>query len=345
MKRLTILLAASLLLVSKTQGADPTMADVAKGMTEAAQKFLASLSPAELAKATRKFDDPARLDWHNIPKPERKGLQVREMSADQRKILHDLLRVSLSPTGYEKGVKIMALEANLKEGEKNLQGSPLRDTERYFLTIFDKPQATGTWGWSFEGHHFSLNFVIRDGQIIGDTPSFWGANPATVKIFVEGGPTVGTRTLADEEQLAFDLVNSLNESQKKKAVIAEKPPDDYRAAGQPQPPRGKPEGLAASDMTDAQKATLWKLLETYNNHLAAPIAAARLAEIKADGLDGVHFAWAGSTTPGVGHYYRVQGPAFVLELVNIQSDPAGNKANHIHSVWRSLKRDFGVAGQ
>jgi hypothetical protein len=207
MKRLTILLAASLLLVSKTQAADPTMADVAKGMTEAAQKFLASLSPAELAKATRKFDDPARLDWHNIPKPERKGLQVREMSADQRKILHDLLRVSLSPTGYEKGVKIMSLEANLKEGEKNQQGSPLRDTERYFLTIFDKPQATGTWGWSFEGHHFSLNFVIRDGQIIGDTPSFWGANPATVKIFVEGGPTVGTRTLADEEQLAFDLVN------------------------------------------------------------------------------------------------------------------------------------------
>ena len=44
----------------------------------------------------------------------------------------------------------------------------------------------------------------------------------------------------------------------------------------------------------------------------------------------------------MGHYYRVQGPTFVLELVNIQSDPAGNPANHIHSVWRSLEGDFAV---
>jgi hypothetical protein len=60
-------------------------------------------------------------------------------------------------------------------------------------------------------------------------------------------------------------------------------------------------------------------------------------------LDHVYFAWAGATKPGVGHYYRVQGPTFVLELVNIQSDPAGNPANHIHSVWRSLQGDFAVS--
>jgi hypothetical protein len=95
-------------------------------------------------------------------------------------------------------------------------------------------------------------------------------------------------------------------------------------------------------MNTVQKQTLLSLLRAYNVHLELAIARERIAAIEAAGLDRVHFAWAGATQPGVGHYYRVQGPTFVLELVNIQSDPAGNPANHIHSVWRSLEGDFAV---
>jgi hypothetical protein len=98
-------------------------------------------------------------------------------------------------------------------------------------------------------------------------------------------------------------------------------------------------------MTEAQKQALWKLLEVYNHNLAAPLAEARLAGVKAHGLDKVFFAWFGGTSPGERHYYRVQGPAFVLELINVQSDPAGNKANHVHSVWRNLEGDFGVSAK
>ena len=288
------------------------------------------------------FDDPARQDWHNIPKAERKGLQFRDMNATQKKHCHELLRAALSESGYDKAVKIMSLENNLRKGRRGCKAAPLRDPDRYFLTIFGKPEVKGTWGWSFEGHHLSLNFVIRDNEAISSTPSFWGANPATVMIFIDGGPAVGTRILAKEEQLAFDLVNVLNDAQKRKAIIAEKAPDDYRAAGQPQPLQSAPVGLAAAEMTESQKKTLLSLLEEYNSHLHPSIAQDRLAEIKAAGLDRVYFAWAGATKPGVGHYYRVQGPTFVLELVNIQSDPAGNPANHIHSVWRSLQGDFAV---
>ncbi len=208
-------------------------AGVGAAMTEAAQAFLASLQPDQLAKATLKFDDPARLDWHNIPKPQRKGLQIHEMNAQQRERCHNLLRAALSPTGYDKAVKIMALENNLREGEKNLTNSPLRDPERYFLTIFGQPATSGDWGWSFEGHHLSLNFVVRDGQVISETPSFWGANPATVHVVVPGGPEQGTRTLGSEEQLAFDLVGELSDAQRARATIAEKAPAEYRAAGAP----------------------------------------------------------------------------------------------------------------
>ena len=316
--------------------------ETATAMADAANKFLAALTPAERAKVVRKFDDPARLDWHNIPKPERKGLQIREMSAELRKLAHNLLSASLSPSGYEKAVKIMSLENNLLIGEQGQKGTPFRDPERYFLTIFGEPSAKGQWGYSFEGHHLSLNFAVDDGKVVGDSPSFWGANPATVSIFIEGGPKTGTRTLAAEEQLAFDLLGSLNEAQRTKAIIAKEAPADYRAAGEPKPPLSAPEGVPASELTEAQQKTLWSLLETYTGHLTPEVADARRAEIKAAGLEKLHFAWAGATQPGVGHYYRVQGPTFVLELINVQSDPAGNKANHIHSVWRSLTKDFGV---
>jgi hypothetical protein len=323
-------------------GKDRTASDVGGAMAIAAQKFLASLDEEDLAKATMPFDDPSRTDWHNIPKPDRKGMQFHDMNAEQQELCHSLLRSALSESGYDKAVTIMSLENNLREGEKAVQGAPLRDPERYFLTIFGEPNAKGTWGWSFEGHHLSLNFVIREGNTICDTPSFWGANPATVKVFIDGGPAVGTRTLGPEEQLAFDLVNGLDVAQQGEAVIADKAPDDYRAAGQPQPPHTPPAGLQVAKMNQGQKKTLLSLLEAYNSHLHPSIAQDRLAAIKAAGLDRIHFAWAGATTPGVGHYYRVQGPTFVLELVNVQSDPAGNPANHIHSVWRSLQGDFAV---
>lgn len=315
----------------------------AETMTAAAQAFLLSLSSEQQSEAIVPFDSPQRRDWHNIPKADRKGVEFGELSAEQQKLALALLRAALSDEGYEKALKIMALENNLREGEKNNAGAPLRDAERYFITVFGEPTAEGPWGWSFEGHHFSQNLVVCKGRVFGDTPSFWGACPATVKTFVAGGPEVGTRTLAQEEQLAFDLLTALDASQQGEAIIAAKAPADYRGPGEPEPPRAAPEGLAAAKMTDEQKQTLRALLVAYSDNLAPEMAEARLAEIDAAGFERVHFAWQGATKPGVGHAYRVQGPTFLLELVNIQSDPAGNPANHIHSVWRSLKHDFGVA--
>jgi hypothetical protein len=100
--------------------------------------------------------------------------------------------------------------------------------------------------------------------------------------------------------------------------------------------------LAVADLTADQQKQLERILQTYADHLAPPLAARRMNQLRRDGIDKSFFAWAGATRPGVGHYYRVQGPSFILELVNIQSDPAGNPANHIHSVWRDPRGDFGI---
>lgn len=331
-----------LLALLHTVVADCAEPSAGAAMAPLANRFLETLTPEQRALAAREYDDPARLDWHNIPKPTRKGLQLKDMSAEQRQFCEDLLRASLSESGFVAAQRIMALENNLREGERKLANGPLRDPERYFLTIFGTPGPKGRWGWSFEGHHLSLNFAIEDGKVISSTPSFWGANPATVNVVIEGGPQKGIRTLANEEQLAFDLVNSLNDAQKAKAILAAKAPADYRAAGQPRASQDPAEGLAVAEMTADQRKTLEALVRAYAAHWNAELADKELAAIEKAGWESIRFAWLGSTEPGVGHSYRVQGPSFVLELVNVQSGIEGNIANHIHSVWRDPRGDFGV---
>jgi hypothetical protein len=312
-------------------------------MTAAAEKFLASLSEEQRKTTLLSYDDPSRVDWYFVPRNQRKGLQIKEMSAEQRKTAHALLAAALSQAGYEKATIIMELEAILNELEKTRQGTRnIRDPERYYFTVFGKPGLEGKWGLSVEGHHLSLNFVVSDGRVISSTPAFFGANPAEVRSSVGVGPKVGTRVLKAEEQFAFDLINSLDEAQRKTALIAEKAPSDIRGPTGTQAPEGAPEGLKAANMTGAQKRILRSLIEAYCANMPKEVADQRIEAIREAGVDVIHFAWAGATKPGIGHYYRVQGSTFLIEFVNVQPDSAGNPANHIHSVWRDMKGDFAL---
>lgn len=314
-------------------------------MTAAADAFLASLDAGQRAKAALAYDDAARTDWHFIPKPTRKGLQIREMNQTQRQAALALLRASLSQIGYDKATKIMELELLLAELEKTRVGGPLRDSQRYYFTVFDKPTTAGRWGLSIEGHHLSLNFVVDAGRVISSTPTVYATNPAVVKASAVPQIKVGTRVLALEETLAFDLLHSLTAEQRQTAIIAEKAPAEIRAAGEPQPPQDPAVGLAAAQMTPAQTKALRELLSVYARNLPEDVAEARLAAIEQAGFEKIKFAWAGADTEGVGHYYRVQGPTFLIEFVNVQPDAAGNPANHIHSIWRDMAGDFAVAAK
>jgi len=316
--------------------------ETAKAMTGTAQSFLGSLSAEQRKQATMAFDNPARTDWHYIPKDTRKGLQIKEMNADQRKRATALLQSGLSEIGYEKASTIMSLEAILRELEKSRSGGPIRDPERYYFTVFGVPTDTGRWGWSLEGHHLSLNFTVDEGKVVGSTPTFFGSNPAEVADNYAVGAKKGTRPLVKEESLAFELLQSLSADQRKLAVIAAKAPDDVSGASQAQAKKSAPAGVPAEKLSAEQLKILAALLASYARNMPRDLADDRLEEIEQAGIGKVHFAWAGADRPGIGHYYRVQGPTFVIEFVNVQPDAAGNPANHIHCLWRSLKGDFGV---
>lgn len=312
-------------------------------MTAEATRFLEMLDAEQRGVSLMAYDAPERLDWHFIPKETRKGLQVKHMTPEQRKAAHGLLRSCLSEIGYGKANRIMKLENLLRELEKDRSGGPIRDPQRYYFTLFGKPSEDGRWGLSIEGHHLSLNFVVDKGRVISSTPTFFAANPALIQAQVPGTDFAkGARVLADEELLAFELIGSLDDQQRKVAVIAEKAPAEIRAAGEPQPPADEGVGLQASELTEAQRGTLNKLIETYAKNVPAEIAGQRLAAIKKAGMGKVRFAWAGADKPGIGHYYRIQGPSFLIEFVNTQPDAAGNPANHIHCVWRDMAGDFAL---
>jgi hypothetical protein len=221
----------------------------------------------------------------------------------------------------------------------------LRDPERYFFTIYGQPSADGRWGLSVEGHHLSLNYVVDKGNVVSSSPAAFCTNPAVVMSDVVPNIPKGTRVLAKEETLAFELLDSLTADQRKTAVIASEAPKEIRAAGEPQPPQEKPAGIAAEKLDGKQRSVLLSLIQEYADNMPKEVAEARMEPIRNGGMEQVHFAWAGAEKPGVGHYYRIQGESFLIELVNVQPDAAGNPANHVHSIWRDMRGDFGVQAE
>lgn len=284
---------------------------------------------------------PQQVGWHFIPKNARKGLEMNKMSEQQRELTQNLLKSVLSELGHSKTTKIMDLERLLKELQDRSGGNgPIRDPLRYYVTMFGEPSPTEQWGLSFEGHHLSLNFVIKDDKIISSTPQFFATNPAVVRSESDTGIPLGTRVLKLEETLAFELVNTLSKSQLETALIAEKAPAEIRAAGEPQPPQTDPVGIRWSELSRVQRTLLRRLIDEYIKAVPEDVAKQRRDDMNEAKLQNIYFAWAGSLVPGVGHYYRVQAPTFLIEFVNTQPDADGNPANHIHAVYRDMRGDF-----
>jgi hypothetical protein len=247
--------------------------------------------------------------------------------------VHALLKTALSAAGHRKVVNIIELELVLREIEAF---GMMRDPERYHLTIYGKPDAKAAWGWRFEGHHLSLNFTLAGDRTSADTPSFFGANPATVP----KGTNKGLRVLAAEEDEARALLASLNGAQRGEAVFESRTYGEIVTANadkvDPKSESLRPVGIAAAKLSEAQRAQLMKLIEVYAGSFEPALAKARLARVHEGGVENIRFGWAGSTERGRQHYYRIQGPKFLIEY-----DASQNDGNHVHTVWRDFSGDFG----
>jgi hypothetical protein len=327
-------------------------------MTEAALAFLDGLEEPQRAKASFALDDTKeRTDWAYFPRPH-KGLPLLEMTPTQQKNAHALAAGALSLPAYARACSIMALESVLNLIEER-RGDAVRDPGRYFVSIFGSPN-DDAWGWRLEGHHINLNYTVAEGEIVSATPLFLGANPSEV----EHGDTPVLRPCGEEEDIGRELLLSLDPGRREQAVICDVAPPDFVTMNAPLVPesalppdsfgamnsrptpltdeeeeavrfeRSAPRGLAATAMTPAQRTTLAELIDVYIERLPEPLADIERERIH---VDDVRFAWAGSAERREGHYYRLQGPSFLVEYDNTQDG-----ANHIHAVWRDMARDFGL---
>jgi hypothetical protein len=302
-------------------------------MAAAANKFLAGLTPELRQQATFPIDSAELTRWHYVPAQQfpRNGVPIRAMNETQRGLAQELLKTGLSARGYTQATTIMVdLETILKAMEN---GSAMRDPEQYCFSVFGTPGAKSVWGWRVNGHHLSLHFNIGNGSVVASAPTFFGSNPAEVRV---EGPKKGLRVLGDREDSARALLEALDATQRTTATIEAVAPNDIvtRTAAKVDPL--SPTGLGASAMTAKQRELLMAVIETYTSSMAPDIASERLAELRKAGLEKIAFAWAGETERGKKHYYRIQGPTFLIEYDNPQND-----GNHVHSVWRDFYGDFG----
>jgi hypothetical protein len=298
-----------------------------------ANRFIATLNDAQKAETIFPFDVDERYNFHFVPM-KRRGITFNEMNSKQNSLALELLKSCLGEDSFKKTKEIMQLELVLKELEKRKPEDNYRDPGNYHFTIFGNPSPNSIWGWRFEGHHISFNFSFNKKILVSGTPGFMGSNPAIVL----NGPMAGKQVLKDESDKGFSLIQSLNVIQLKKAIIDTVAFKDILTFDKRKALLGNPEGIKYSELTKVQQSLLLQLISVYVHRYRNDFAEKMMQDIKKQGLDHIWFAWAGYTKPeiGKGSYYRVQGPTLVIEYDNTQ-----NNANHVHSVVRDLKNDFG----
>ncbi|WP_229254293.1 DUF3500 domain-containing protein [Dyadobacter sp. NIV53] len=307
---------------------------LAKKMSAAVNTFIKTLNPEQKNVAVTDFENNVRFDWHYIPR-ERKGLTLKKMKPEQRAAAMAIVHLMMSREGYQKTEAIIDLENVLRVVENRPPNDTYRDPENFAFLIYGNP-GNDPWGWSVEGHHLSLHFTSMNGQI-AFMPGFMGSNPGKVLAEV---PQKGKRILADEQDIAFELLHSLNAAQLKTVLLGTESPNEIFTANSRKASLEKMQGLAMKDMNAEQQAVFKKLIRIYLQRYHITLKNQQWTELEKAGLDQIHFAWMGDQQAeiGAGHgqYYRIHGPTFLIEFDNTQ-----NGGNHIHSVVRDLKNDFG----
>lgn len=305
---------------------------VTDAMRAAATAFLAALEPGQRARAQAAFDVPEHREWTYLPGP-RPGIPLADLTPEQRELAMALVDTGASGRGASDLRAVLWGEA-VDDGLPQTQPGSDVDTfhgQRYYVRVLGDPDET-VWAWRLNGHHVAFHLTVIGDQLSG-TPQFLGADPATFP----DGPYKGLRPLPAEEELARDLIGALDPSQLEAAVVAPQAPADIQTRFDPvADPAAVARGLAYGDLSAEQRQLLTLLVGQYIGRVADQVALRAWQDITDAGLERMSFAWAGGTSRGEKHYYAVTGPTFLIEYDNTQND-----ANHIHTVWRDLRHDWG----
>jgi len=331
-----------------------------RDMLFATWSLLNGFSADQRARAHLEFDDPRRIDWDFIPKPDRTGIPLFELDRHQKALAHTLLRSGLSLRGYSQALAIMATENILRELEVVRRGfgvyaADFRDPEAYLFSWFGRPAFEDTWGWRIIGHHIGFNYTIVGQEHLTVTPMAMGGQPFPAGVL---------NPLGESQAMAFELFNRLNTDQRKTAHIHPVAPADFTTrqvpyVGDIELPdhvdlgiesyaiddddrwalrfeRGKPTGLNGAELSADDLALARELLLHFVETGPDELAAQYRKVVESEPAELLTFAWAGGVRPDTAHYFRVSTRGLLVE-----SDNAVAAGQHVHAVWRDLDNDLG----
>ncbi len=301
-------------------------------LATAMKSFRDSLSEELLVDASYPLGHKESYSWSNLPPSrdeDRGGIEFSSLSVDQLARFNEVLNAFLSDEGYTK-VSLITTQSETDIGEVR---HSFWNSRPYFIALFGNPETDGSWGFQLDGHHLSLNFLVH-GDEVTIVPTHLGTSPTTIN---------GTVVLDGERGNALALRNSLDANQQEKVI------QTGRRGLKVGPGRTTDPflnydyshfvgvGLKASEMNDAQKENLRKLIKTYVYNLETEFADVWMKDIDAE-FDDTYFAWIGGTTENDSIYYRVFNPAVWIEF-----NDEGRGTNHIHTITRSPNgKDYGI---
>lgn len=322
---------------SAPQGSKPQLAQgvsegaVVKRVAAAANAFLETLDESQRGKVLFDFnDEEQRARWSNLPTGifQRRGLRLGEMKPAQRQAVMAILSAALSPEGYVKIKGIMDADEYLRQTGN---GSMAFGLDEFYISFLGSPSTISPWLLQFGGHHLALNLTyVGENEVL--TPTLTAVQPS---VFTQDGKTV--RPLGAETDKAYALVNALDESQQKQAILGAEMRDLVLGPGQD----GKmvqPEGIKCSALTATQKVMLLDLAKEWVGIVPAPASEEKMREIRAN-LDETWFVWSGPTDPAKPAYFRIQGPTVWIEFA--PQKLGGEPLKHIHTIYRDPTNDYG----
>ena len=244
--------------------------------------------------------------WSNYPVSDviRPGLKMGDLTDAQRQAAQAVLVAMLSAQGYQKVLNIMHADQLLSEGGTNYASGEAN----YLIGIFGTPSDSARWMVQYGGHHLGLNVTIQ-GATMTMAPTLTGCQPST---YTRGGQTI--RPLGGETDKAFALINAMDATQQKQAILSYAVTDLVLGPGQD----GKvlqPEGIPAASLNADQQTMLLELAGEWVNILNDAAAQAKMADIKAH-IAETYFAWSGDTAVGSSVYFRITGPTVLIEFAN-----------------------------
>jgi hypothetical protein len=254
-----------------TTDRDVAAREVAARMATAAAAWLDTLDPAQRAVATGSApsadaeSDADRRRWFYTP-TDHGGLTLADQRPAQQRRAHQLVASGLSTAGYVTVATIIGLDNVLDQVEGwsvDWGRERGRDPGLYYLRVFGEPGGSAPWGWRFGGHHVSLNNLIIGGMVRSTTPCFLGADPAVSPLL--GSPPL--RPLSGTEDLARELVRSLDPAQAGLAILLDRAPADIVGGNRPR--------LADGDQ-------MMYLRDVWRRPFTEPELAERIARMDAD---------------------------------------------------------------